>query len=179
LAYKLETLKILVVEDNKPMMDLMKSILKTFGVGTILIAKDGDDAFELYRRENPDLIITDWMMQPCDGISLTRKIRTNKKGPNPYVPIILMTGFSEKRRVISARDSGITEFLVKPFNVRDLYKRMHEIIENPRQFVDSDDFFGPDRRRKATKEYKGPQRRREERSSPPPLRPEDIDFLRE
>ncbi len=159
MAYKFETIKVLIAEDNQPMQDLLRSVLMTFGVGTILLTNNGDSAFERYRNENPDLIITDWMMQPGDGITLAKRIRNDRLGPNPYVPIILMTGFSEKKRVIHARDSGITEILAKPFIVRDLYKRIHEIIENPRQFVRSEDFFGPDRRRTINRGYMGPQRR--------------------
>jgi two-component system chemotaxis response regulator CheY len=69
-----------------------------------------------------------------------------------------MTGFSEKNRVIEARDAGVTEFLVKPFNTRDLYSRMLQIIEKPRQFVRADQYFGPDRRR-SSKQYIGPYKR--------------------
>ncbi len=159
------------------MLDLMYSILKTFGVGTIINAEDGDEAFTRYRKDKPDLIITDWMMQPCDGISLTRRIRNDKTGPNPFVPIILMTGFSEKRRVLSARDSGITEFLAKPFKARDLYKRLHVIIENPRKFVRSEDFFGPDRRRRNNALFSGDDRRSERQKTKPIISPEDIDML--
>jgi DNA-binding response OmpR family regulator len=70
-----------------------------------------------------------------------------------------MTGFSEKRRVFQARDAGVTEFLVKPFNARDLYRRIAQLIERPRQFVRSEDFFGPDRRRGSSETYTGPLRR--------------------
>ena len=176
MSYKLATIKILIVEDNKAMMELMRSILKTFGIGKIITAADGDTGFDRYRTENPDLIITDWMMEPCDGITLARRIRTYARGPNPFVPIILMTGFSEKRRVVSARDNGVTEFLVKPFNARDLYRRLEEIIEKPRQFVRTEDFFGPDRRRKSDNN-KSLKRRKSDRTMPEkPLKPEDIDF---
>lgn len=80
-------------------------------------------------------------MKPVDGISLTRRLRNDPLSPNQYVPVILMTGFSEKRRVMQARDVGVTEFLVKPFNARDLYRRIAQIIEKPRQFVRSEDFL--------------------------------------
>ena len=60
------------------------------------------------------------------------------------------------------RDAGVTEFLVKPFNARDLYRRIVQIIERPRQFVRSEDFFGPDRRRKRESNYAGPRRREED-----------------
>ena len=134
----------------------------TFGVGQILTAKDGERAFELYLQYNPDLIITDWMMRPMDGITLAKKIRRDKESVNPYVPLILMTGFTEKHRIFEARDQGITEILVKPFKARDLYKRLFQIIEKPRQFVKSDEFFGPDRRRREQEDYSGARRRGED-----------------
>lgn len=159
MQYDFNDIKILVVEDNQPMLEITKTLLATFGVGTIIGARDGDDGFQAYCKNNPDIVISDWMMKPVDGISLTRRIRNDSRSPNPYVPIILMTGFSEKRRVIQARDAGVTEFLVKPFTARDLFKRITQIIERPRQFVRSEDFFGPDRRRKAIADYTGPLRR--------------------
>jgi two-component system, chemotaxis family, chemotaxis protein CheY len=170
MGYNFEKTKILIVEDNQPMLDLAKSILLTFGVGTVFLAKNGNEGFEIFCDENPDLVIADWMMKPVDGISLTRRIRNDQMSPNKFVPVILMTGFSEKRRVIQARDAGVTEFLVKPFNARDLYRRMMQVIERPRQFVRSEDFFGPDRRRKATKEFVGPLKRETD------VRPEDFDI---
>jgi two-component system chemotaxis response regulator CheY len=167
MAYEFENVSVLVVEDNQPMLDLVKSLLQTFGVKNILSARDGEAGFEIYRKQNPDLIIADWMMRPMDGISMTRQIRSDPKGPNPFVPIILMTGFSEQRRVVQSRDAGITEFLVKPFNARDLYRRIYQIIERPRQFVKSEDFFGPDRRRRGAAGFTGPFKRETD------VRPED------
>jgi two-component system, chemotaxis family, chemotaxis protein CheY len=162
MAYDFEKVSVLVVEDNQPMLELLKTLLQTYGFKKILIARNGDDGFRMFCYERPDLVITDWMMKPVDGISLARRMRNDPGSPNQFVPIILMTGFSEKRRVMQARDAGITEFLVKPFNARDLYRRIAQIIENPRQFVRSEDFFGPDRRRKSDDYYAGPRRREED-----------------
>ena len=159
MAYDFKQLCILVAEDSQPMRDLTTSILKTFEVGSIVAASDGRQAFDKFCQFKPDVVISDWMMNPVTGIELAQKIRKDKRSPNPFVPFILMTGFSEKKRVITARDSGITEFLAKPFTVRDLYKRLELIIERPRQFVQSDDFFGPDRRRKRESGYQGPYKR--------------------
>lgn len=163
MGYQLNKVTILVVEDNKPMLDLTTSILKSFGVGTVETALEGESGFEKFCETNPDLVIVDWMMEPMDGISMCRHIRNSDKSPNQYVPVILMTGFSEKKRVIHARDSGITEFLVKPFNVRGLYKRIVQIVEKPRQFIRAEGFFGPDRRRKRVNDdYEGPFRREDD-----------------
>lgn len=160
MPYQMHTIKVLLIEDNAAMMALTKSLLDSFGVKNILPAQNGQKALELLKEHNPDMVITDWMMKPEDGISITDKIRNGEDSPNPFVPIIMMTGFSEAARVIKARDRGVTEFLVKPFNARDLYRRIVQIIEKPRQFVRSDNFFGPDRRRKISKNFTGQDRRK-------------------
>ena len=162
MAYQFNKISILIVEDNLPMMELTKSLLETFGIQYVDSAKDGAEGFQKFCQNNYDLVIADWMMKPMDGISLTRRIRNDPLSPNQFVPVILVTGFSEKRRVIQARDVGVTEFLVKPFNARDLYRRIAQIVEKPRQFVRSEDFFGPDRRRKRKSAYLGPKRREDD-----------------
>lgn len=163
MSYQLHRISVLVVEDNEPMLEIVKSLLLTFGVGHVIGAPDGEVGYRRFCEYNPDIVIADWMMKPMDGMTFTRMIRNDERSPNSYVPVILMTGFSEKRRVLQARDAGVTEFLVKPFDARDLYKRIVQVIERPRQFVRSDDFFGPDRRRKRDAEkagtYAGPMRR--------------------
>lgn len=181
MAYDFSKITILIVEDNKATLELMKSIIQTFGAGRIVTALDGEEGFRKFCSVNPDLVITDWLMSPCDGIELSYRIRNDRKSPNQFVPIILMTGFSEKRRVIEARDKGTTEFLVKPFNIRDLYKRLQRIIERPRKFVRCDDFFGPDRRRDKndTGEYSGAMRRATDRKidDASPSDSDDVEFV--
>lgn len=159
MAYQLQRISVLVIEDNQPMLDVVKTLLTTFGVGQVIGASNGEIGLKRYYEYDPDIIIADWMMKPMDGISFTRRVRNDETGPNHFVPIVLMTGFSEKRRVFQARDAGVTEFIVKPFNARDLYKRIVQVIERPRQFVKAGDFFGPDRRRHASKDFSGPFRR--------------------
>ena len=169
MAYTLDKVRILIVDDMRPMLDLTKTILTTFGFNHVYTADNAEDAFELACNKEPDLIITDWIMEPMDGLQFTKKIRTDKRYKDPFVPIIMMTGFSSQLRVEAARDAGITEFLVKPFTADDLYKRVHQIIEKPRQFVEADDFFGPDRRRRVDDDYNGPGKRetdKKERQSP-------------
>jgi DNA-binding response OmpR family regulator len=159
MAYEFRNASILIVEDNFPMLELVRSVVNTFGFEKIHTAKNGREGFKLFCEHNPDLVIADWMMKPINGITLTQMIRTDKRSPNFYVPVILMTGFSQRQRVFEARDSGVTEFMVKPFKADDLYKRIERIIESPRQFVQSPSFFGPDRRRQKNLVYSGPYRR--------------------
>lgn len=159
MPYQFDKISVLVVEDNEPMAMLIKSILETFGITNIVLARNGEEGFEVFCRYNTDIVIADWMMKPVDGIELAMRIRNQPRSPNPFVPVLLMTGFSEKSRVMQARDAGVTEFLVKPFQAKDLYKRLAQVIERPRQFVRSGNFFGPDRRRREEDHFAGPWRR--------------------
>lgn len=144
------------------MCKLVSSVLETLGIKRILTASNGDRGFDMFCAEKPDIVITDWHMEPVSGIDMVQKIRTAPSSPNKFVPIIMMTGYSAMPRVAQARDMGATEFLVKPFSANDLAKRIAHVINKPRDFIESDVYFGPDRRRKKADDYKGPKRRDED-----------------
>ena len=159
MAFQFEKLSVLIVEDTIPMLKLVSSVLDTLGVGNVLTASNGEEGYELFAAENPDIVITDWHMQPMSGIDLVKKIRLDKKSPNRTAPIVMMTGFSAMPRVAQARDTGVTEFLVKPFSANDLARRIAYVINKPRDFIETPDYFGPDRRRRKIENFKGPYRR--------------------
>lgn len=162
MPFDFKKLTVLVVEDTAPMRKLMTSVLETLGVGRVLTADNGERGFEVFRRENPDIVIADWHMTPMSGIELTREIRSNMISPNRMAPIVLVTGYSALNRVSEARDAGVTEFLVKPFSANDLAKRLAYVINKPRDYIDCKTYFGPDRRRRSTPDYRGPRRRVED-----------------
>lgn len=159
MPYDLSQVRILIVEDMQPMLALTTSMLGVMGFKNVIGAKNVDEGYKLFCQNPPDLVITDWLMEPMDGIDLIRMIRKNTDSPDPFVPIILMTGYSDQPRVEAARDCGVTEFLMKPYSARDMYARIVQIIEKPRQFVDTGDFFGPDRRRRKNFTFNGHNRR--------------------
>ncbi len=160
MAYKFDKASILVVDDMLPMTRLVGNLLTTLGFRTVDTANTADKGFDLFCRHGHDIVLADWLMEPYDGIDMARKIRTDAASPNKFVPIIMMTGYSHRIRVEQARDIGVTEFLMKPFRARDLFARIEQLIERPRQFVECEGFFGPDRRRRrAAGEFGGPDRR--------------------
>ena len=159
MAFKFDKLSVLVVEDTLPMQKLVVSVLESLGVGQVYSADSGERGFETFKRVNPDIVISDWHMKPMDGIALTQEIRKNQLSPNRMAPIVLVTGYSALARVSEARDAGVTEFLVKPFSANDLAKRLAYVINKPRDFIDCQQYFGPDRRRRAQPDYNGPYRR--------------------
>jgi len=150
--------KFLVVEDNPFMKDLMRQILRTLGVTQIVEASDGAEGFELFKQMGADIVLLDWQMGPVDGLELTKLLRGNDSN-NRYVPIIMITAYSEIARVTLARDAGVNELLVKPIAATSLFTRIRAVIERPRLFVEAESYFGPDRRRRQDPNFKGEDRR--------------------
>lgn len=159
MAYDFSKKSVLIVDDILPMCKLLENTLDLLGFETVYTALDAEKGFDLFCRKSPDVILADWAMAPVSGIELTRKIRLDKRSPNRYAPVIIMTGYSSALRVAEARDAGVHEFLLKPFSATDLAKRLAYVFSNPRVFIDSDSYCGPDRRRRADPGYRGPFRR--------------------
>lgn len=156
MSYQMKNITVLIVDSQPALVELISGVLHLMGVKRIITRTDGKSGLLAFRKAAPDLIIIDWDLANLDGLAFTRQIRTGEV--NPYIPIIFMTAFSSEKRVRQARDSGITEFLRKPFTAESLYKRIEEIVERPRKFVRADAYFGPDRRRKRGT-YSGPEKR--------------------
>ncbi len=153
-------LRFLVIDDNAHMRRILRTLLHGFGAREAYEAEDGAAGLEAFTHYIPDIVVTDWVMPIFDGLELTQMIRQQGANANPYVPIIMLTGHSEKKRIISARDAGVTEFLAKPISAKSLYERIFNVVANPRPFVKTQNYFGPDRRRNTNTNYAGPERRK-------------------
>ena len=141
------------------MRKLLVAILRAFGCRKVTEATNGREAIEIFPTVTPDVLISDWLMHPVDGLELTHFVRTSRVSPNPFLPIILVTGLTSPGSVFTARDSGVTEVLAKPVSAKALFQRIQRIVWQPRQFVRNSTFFGPDRRRHESKTYRGADRR--------------------
>lgn len=157
MAYKFREITVLIVDSQPAIVELIKDVMQAFGVQRVITRTDGKSGLRAFETEAPDIMIVDWDLSSIDGLAFTKAVRQSKS--NPYTPIIFMTAFSSAKRVFSARDSGITEFLKKPFTADSLYKRIEAIIERPRMFVRAPDFFGPCRRRRQNVKFEGADRR--------------------
>lgn len=146
MTYSLGRVRILVVDDSTNMRHIIRRILRVFGLREVKDAEDGEQALSVMQEFVPDLVITNWEMSPMSGLDFVRSIRSRTGSPNLFVPIIMVTGHAEMIRVIEARNAGVNEFLTKPLSAKALYARILRVIDNPRQFVDSESYFGPDRR---------------------------------
>jgi len=157
MAYDFKNIAVLIVDSQPAMVELIRDVLQMFGVQKIITRTEGKSGLRAFEEHMPDLIIIDWDLADLDGIEFTKAVR---RSPNdPYVPIIFMAALSSQKRVAEARDSGITEFLRKPFTAQALYKHIETIVERPRPFVRVPDFFGPDRRRRQDSSYDGVDKR--------------------
>ena len=158
-AIDLQGLKFLVVDDSMNMRRIVRTFLRSFGVSEIFEAEDGATGLELLEAYAPDILIADIKMPIFDGVEFAKMIRNPEGGTQPFVPIIILTVYSEHKYVTAARDAGATEFLSKPISATALYRRIENILNNPREFVRTEDFFGPDRRRAKNPSFAGIERR--------------------
>jgi len=160
----LEKVRFLVVDDNVHMVHLVKTILKGFGAKYVFEAKSVDEAFERLKHDNIDIVMLDYVMGDEDGIEFVRRVRSDTTSPHPFVSIIMLTAHSERTRVEIARDAGVNEFCTKPVTASEMFRKVVAVIENPRSFVRTEHYYGPDRRRRDDPAYKGEERRADRKS---------------
>ena len=157
--YDLSGVTPLIVDDNKSMRALLFVIMCRLGASRVLQAGSGKEAMSMIRIEHPDFMVIDYLMEDLDGISLVDSIRNSDESPNPFLPIMMITGFAEPDVVFRARDAGVNEFVAKPVSVESIASRLTLMIDKARPFVRSKQFFGPDRRRRKTTPTDSPTRR--------------------
>jgi len=155
----LNRISVLLVDDNAHMLHIVRTMLRGFGIVHIFEAKDPAEGLDIAREDAIDLIVLDYQMDLLDGPEFTKMIRTAKDSANRFVPIILLTAYTERSRVGAARDAGVTEVCAKPINANELWRKIAAVVNEPRPFVKAKHYFGPDRRRKDSESYAGEERR--------------------
>ncbi|MAT36295.1 MAG: two-component system response regulator [Ponticaulis sp.] len=156
-------IKTLILEDNRQMRTLLSAILAAFGFRRIWGANTNDEAFEQCREIDFDLIIVDQKVGSTSGLDFVRKIRDQELSPYPYVPIIMISSYSERVRIMDAINAGVDEFLVKPVKPLDIARRIDAVTFKRRDFVRAPNYFGPDRRRRQDPHFRGPFKRIDDR----------------
>jgi YesN/AraC family two-component response regulator len=129
------------------MRKVVRTLLMSIGVRTIYEAADGNSGLELIRTMSPHVVIVDWQMPGLDGPSFVRTVRSPDTFPYPDVPIIMLTGHSERSRVLQAAEIGVHEFLLKPVSSKALADRLAAVLVNPRKVVRRGDYYGPEPRK--------------------------------
>ena len=142
-----QTVEVLIVDDNQYMRKVVRNILVSLGVKSIHEAGDGIAGLEAIRMFAPDIVVLDWEMPLLNGAELVRIVRSPGVFPVPDVPIIMLTGHGERWRVVEASRLGVNEFLKKPVSGKALLERMVAILANPRPMVRLGDYYGPEPRK--------------------------------
>ncbi len=158
-ALSFSGMSVLILDDSDNMCSILARLLRSFGFEDFCFANGGADALQLLQKRRVDLAVVDWHMEGLNGIEFSRHVRARKTSPDPYLPIILLTAFTELAQIKVAQDVGVNEILTKPVSPDALYGRLTSVVRKPRPYIETTKYFGPDRRRKETPEFKGPHRR--------------------
>jgi two-component system chemotaxis response regulator CheY len=134
---------VLVVDDDAYLRKIVRSLLIGFGVQRVYEAGDGAQGLELMNRFRPDVLLVDWEMPMLNGAEMIRLVRDPANSNHATVPIILMTGHTERHRIQQAMQLGINEMLVKPFSAKSLLQRLDLVVNHPRPFMQIGNYFGP------------------------------------
>ncbi len=159
-----QSLGILVVDDNQYMRKVVRNLLVNVGIKKIFEAGDGIAGLEAIRTVQPDLVILDWEMPLLNGPELVRIVRSPGVFPMPDLPIIMLSAHGERWRVVEAVRLGVNEYMVKPVSAKGLLDRIVSILAKPRPIVQVGDYYGPEPR----KFYPDPTQPLEDIAAPAP-----------
>jgi CheY-like chemotaxis protein len=143
----IQTLSVLVVDDNQYMRKMVRNLLVNCGIKDIYEAADGIAALDIIRTVVPDVVILDWEMPLLSGAELVRIVRSPGVFPMPDIPFIMLTGHCERWRVVEAVRLGVNEYLTKPVSAKAIYDRLVSIMAQPRPSVQLGDYYGPEPRK--------------------------------
>ncbi|WP_413207044.1 response regulator [Rhodospirillum sp. A1_3_36] len=122
-----KNMKILIVDDYKTMLRIIRNLLRQLGFNNIDEAMDGSAALQMLRTNGGyGLVISDWNMEPMTGLQLLREVRADAK--LKAMPFIMVTAESKSENVIAAKEAGVSNYIVKPFNAETLKMKMQSVI---------------------------------------------------
>ncbi len=134
---------VLLVDDDTYLRKITRSLLMSFGVRRVYEAGDGAQGLEHLNQFRPDVVLLDWEMPMLNGAEMIRLVRNPRTSSNPMVPIVLITGYTERYRIQEALQLGVNEVLSKPFSAKGLLQRLNLVVNSPRPFVQQAGYFGP------------------------------------
>ena len=120
------SMQVLVVDDYKTMIRIIRNLLKQLGFANVDEAADGSAALELMRHKRYGLVISDWNMEPMTGFELLREVRSDEQLSR--TPIIMVTAESKTENVIAAKKAGVNNYIVKPFNAATLKSKIDAVF---------------------------------------------------
>jgi two-component system chemotaxis response regulator CheY len=117
---------VLVVDDQLNMVRMIRQVLHDMGFRDIFDAHDGTTALAQIKMRAPGLIISDLKMEPMDGLDLLRAVRAHEQLAS--VPFLMLTGTNDRDRILAAKDAGVSDYMVKPFAVRTLRRKIEKLL---------------------------------------------------
>ena len=158
-------LSILIVDDNRHFVSLLRTIVRGFGAKTIYEAPNAVSALETLNTTSVDMAFIDLAMPGIDGIELIGMVRAAKDSPNRTLPVIVLTADSRRATIMKAIEVGADLYLTKPVRSHDVHSHMSHLLRKPRDYIQvPGGYFGPERRRSANPAYQGPERRTADRA---------------
>ena len=119
---------ILIVDDYKTMLRIIRNLLKQIDFENVEEASDGGEAFSKMQAGNFGLVISDWNMEPVTGLQLLQQVRADPR--LKATPFIMITAESKTENVIAAKQAGVSNYIVKPFNADTLREKIAKVLGN-------------------------------------------------
>ena len=120
------SLSILIVDDYKTMLRIIRNLLKQLGFHNVDEATDGAEALNKLRGKSYDLVISDWNMEPMTGYELLKEVRSDDMLKS--LPFIMVTAEAKTDNVIAAKKAGVNNYIVKPFNAATLKSKLSSVL---------------------------------------------------
>ena len=121
-----KNIPVLIVDDYKTMLRIIRNLLKQIGFNNVEEATDGSEALQKLRNGDFKLVISDWNMEPMTGIQLLREVRDDQKLQK--IPFIMVTAESKTENVVIAKEAGVSNYIVKPFNAATLKSKLAGVL---------------------------------------------------
>lgn len=151
--------RVLIVDPSPQAARVLVEHLKDLGAQKIYVETTAFKALAVAKSDEPQLIFTEFAGPGLDGLAFTRQLRRSDFQCRK-APVVMATAEATAAAILGARDAGVHEFLRKPFNLKDLVRRVEAVTLKPREWVEAVQYVGPDRRRFNSAEYKGPKKRK-------------------
>ena len=124
-----KNMRVFIVDDYTTMLRILRNLLRQLDLNNVEEANDGENAYHMMQKTPPDLIISDWNMVPVTGLDLLRRVRADAK--LKHIPFIMVTAESKTENVVTAKQAGVSNYIVKPFNADTLRAKILSVCPTP------------------------------------------------
>ena len=151
--------RVLIVDQTPAAARMLSDLLHNIRRGQVWTANSTAAAISMAQTADPQIIFVEYAGPDLDGLAFTKALRRSSFSCRK-VPVIMVTGQATPGAILGARDSGVHEFLRKPYTNKDLVRRLEAALLRPRGWVEAVGYIGPDRRRFNSAEFRGARKRR-------------------